>query len=87
MKRLGQVLCVFALIATLSLAGLFGYRYLLRDTCADGGGVFDYGALRCRTDVETVPVGRLVDPLLAIFLLAAGSISGAWGLTLRARGK
>ena len=85
MKRFGQVLSVFAVAAMLSLAGLFAFRYLSRDACLDSGGVFDYVALICRTDVQTLPVGRLVDPLLASFLLAVSAICGAWGARLSSR--
>jgi hypothetical protein len=85
MKLFGRVLGIFGIGVLLSMLGLFVFRYLSSDACLDGGGVFDYAALLCRTDVQTLPVGRLVDPLLAIFLLALGSISWSLGAMLSRR--
>jgi len=85
MKLFGKMLGFFGIGVALSLLGLFVFRYLSRDACLDSGGVFDYAALLCRTDVQTLPVGRLVDPLLATFLLALGSVSWSLGAMLSRR--
>jgi hypothetical protein len=72
-KRLSFVLAVAAAAPILSLLGLYAIRFLALDSCLDSGGVFDYIALSCRTDVQSLPVGPLVRPPLAQALLAAGA--------------
>lgn len=85
MNRLRIVLALLAPASLLVLASLFVSRYLLRDSCLDAGGVFDYAQLACRMDTQSLPVGRLVDPLLASSLVALSGCSAAMSLWLGRR--
>ena len=73
MKRLPLVLGIASVAAILCLVGLYCIRFFALDSCLDAGGVFDYVALSCRTDVQSLPVGSLIRPPLALSLLVAGA--------------
>lgn len=73
MKRLPLFLGVASAAAILCLVALYCIRFFALDSCLDAGGVFDYASSSCRTDVQSLPVGSLIRPPLALSLLAAGA--------------
>ena len=72
MKRLPLAFGVAAATTISFLVGLYVVRFLALDSCLDGGGVFDYVTLSCRTDVQSLPAGSLVRPQLALSLMVGG---------------
>jgi hypothetical protein len=56
MKWVGRAL---VWIPVVLLLGHCGSEFLAIDRCLDSGGVFDYTAGRCRSDVEHLPISPL----------------------------
>jgi hypothetical protein len=65
LQRIPRVLQVLALVALLGLLALYCVRSIAADSCLDSGGVFDYISYVCRNDVNSLPSGTLVEPIVA----------------------
>lgn len=87
MKHLPLFLALVGAASVLSLAALYTIRFLALDSCLDSGGVFDYAAVSCRMDVQSLPVGSLVRPPVALALLATGAVFATLSLLLGRRAR